>query len=66
PAELQLVEPLRCLRLMHYACWLARRWSDPSFPMNFPWFNTTNYWEQHVLELREQFSLLQENETLHL
>ncbi len=65
-AELQLVEPLRCLRLMHYASWLARRWSDPAFPLNFPWFNTTNYWEQHVLELREQFSLLQENETLHL
>ncbi|VAW66407.1 YihE protein, required for LPS synthesis [hydrothermal vent metagenome] len=66
PVELQLIEPLRCLRLMHYASWLARRWSDPAFPMNFPWFNTTNYWEQHILELREQLSLLQENETLHL
>ncbi|VAW65433.1 YihE protein, required for LPS synthesis [hydrothermal vent metagenome] len=65
-SELQLIEPLRCLRLMHYASWLARRWSDPAFPMNFPWFNTSNYWEQHILELREQFSLLQENETLHL
>jgi len=66
PAELRLVEPLRSLRLMHYASWLARRWSDPSFPMNFPWFNTSNYWEQHILELREQFALLQENENLHL
>jgi len=66
PAELRLVEPLRSLRLMHYASWLAKRWSDPSFPMNFPWFNTANYWEQHILELREQFALLQENENLHL
>jgi len=66
PAELRLVEPLRSLRLMHYASWLAKRWSDPSFPMNFPWFNTPNYWEQHILELREQFALLQENENLHL
>jgi len=65
-AELRLVEPLRTLRLMHYASWLAKRWSDPSFPMNFPWFNTPNYWEQHILELREQFSLLQESENLHL
>ncbi len=65
-AQLQLVEPLRTLRLMHYASWLAKRWSDPSFPMNFPWFNTPNYWEQHILELREQFSLLQESENLHL
>lgn len=66
PAEPRLVEPLRTLRLMHYASWLAKRWNDPSFPMNFPWFNTPNYWEQHILELREQFSLLQETENLHL
>jgi len=66
PAELQLVEPLRCLRLMHYASWLARRWNDPSFPMNFPWFNTHNYWEQHILELREQLSILQQSESLHV
>ncbi len=64
--ELPLIEPLRTLRIMHYTSWLARRWTDPSFPMNFPWFNTTNYWEQHILELREQFSLLQESENLHL
>ncbi len=66
PAELRLVEPLRSLRLMHYTSWLAKRWSDPSFPMNFPWFNTPNYWEQHILELREQFALLQESESLHI
>lgn len=65
-AELQLIEPLRCMRLMHYAAWLARRWQDPAFPMGFPWFNTNNYWEQHILELREQFALLQGSENLHL
>ena len=64
--ELQLIEPLRCMRLMHYAAWLARRWQDPAFPLGFPWFNTNNYWEQHVLELREQLALLQSSETLHL
>lgn len=61
PAEIRLIEPLRTLRIIHYAGWLARRWDDPSFPMNFPWFNTPNYWEQHILELREQFALLQES-----
>ena len=66
PSELKLAEPLRCLRLLHYAGWLAQRWTDPAFPMNFPWFNTPNYWEQHILELREQFALLQENENLHV
>ena len=66
PAELRLIEPLRTMRIIHYSGWLARRWDDPSFPMNFPWFATPNYWEQHILELREQFALLQASETLQL
>jgi len=58
--ELQLIEPLRTLRMMHYAAWLARRWNDPAFPRAFPWFNTPRYWEDHVLALREQAGLLNE------
>jgi len=59
-AELNLVEALRTLRMIYYASWLARRWDDPAFPQAFPWFNTTPYWEQHILELREQMSRMQE------
>lgn len=58
--QLNLIEPLRTLRIMHYAAWLARRWDDPAFPMAFPWFNTERYWGQHILELREQMAALQE------
>ncbi len=58
--ELALIEPLRTLRLLHYAAWLARRWSDPAFPMAFPWFNTVKYWEEQVLTLREQQQRLEE------
>jgi len=58
--ELALVEPLRTLRLLHYAAWLARRWSDPAFPKAFPWFNTLSYWEEQILTLREQRLRLQE------
>ena len=58
--ELNLVEALRTLRLIHYSGWLARRWDDPAFPMNFPWFNTTRYWQDRVLELREQVAAMQE------
>ncbi len=58
--ELHLIEALRSLRMMHYAAWLAKRWNDPAFPLAFPWFNTSQYWEQHVLELREQLSRLHE------
>lgn len=58
--ELQLIEPLRTLRIMHHCAWLARRWDDPAFPKHFPWFNTERYWGEHILQLREQFALLQE------
>jgi Ser/Thr protein kinase RdoA (MazF antagonist) len=59
-AEMNLIEALRTLRMIYYASWLARRWHDPAFPQAFPWFNTMQYWEQHILELREQLSRLQE------
>lgn len=59
-AELGLIEALRTLRIMHYSAWLARRWGDPAFPHNFPWFNTERYWAEHILELREQFAALDE------
>ncbi|MDB5806929.1 MAG: serine/threonine protein kinase [Betaproteobacteria bacterium] len=58
--ELHLVEALRTLRLIHYSYWLARRWEDPAFPAAFPWFNTARYWQDRILELREQLSLMQE------
>ena len=60
PRELNWVEPLRTLRMMHYSAWLARRWQDPAFTHNFPWFNTERYWSETILELREQFALLNE------
>lgn len=58
--ELNLVEALRTLRLVHYSAWIARRWDDPAFPAAFPWFNTQRYWEERILELREQIALMQE------
>lgn len=58
--ELQLIEPLRTLRMIHYSAWLAQRWDDPTFPMNFPWFGEPRYWEEQILALREQAALMNE------
>jgi Ser/Thr protein kinase RdoA (MazF antagonist) len=58
--ELNLLEPLRTLRLLHYSAWIGRRWDDPAFPAAFPWFNTQRYWQDRILELREQIALMQE------
>ena len=60
PRELQLVEALRSLRMLHFSAWLARRWDDPAFPPSFPWFQEPRYWEQQILGLREQLALLDE------
>ena len=58
--ELALIEPLRTLRLIHYSAWLARRWQDPIFPANFPWFGTSDYWRGQVDMLVEQIEAMQE------
>ena len=58
--ELGLIEALRTLRLLHYSYWLARRWEDPAFPAAFPWFGTQRYWQDRILELREQTSAMDE------
>jgi Ser/Thr protein kinase RdoA (MazF antagonist) len=60
PRQLYLVEAMRTLRLIHYSAWLARRWDDPAFPTAFPWFNTERYWQDRILELREQVAVMDE------
>ena len=59
--ELALIEPLRTLRLIHYSAWLARRWNDPIFPANFPWFGSRDYWRGQVDTLHEQIEAMQED-----
>jgi len=56
PNELQLIESCRSLRILHYAAWLANRWSDPAFPSAFPWFEHARFWSDHILQLKEQLS----------
>jgi len=59
-SQLLIIEAMRTLRLIHYAAWIARRWSDPAFPAAFPWFPLPRYWESRILELREQIAAMQE------
>ncbi|HSC95688.1 MAG TPA: serine/threonine protein kinase [Burkholderiales bacterium] len=63
--EITLIEALRTLRLIHYSAWIARRWEDPAFPAAFPWFGTQRYWQDRILELREQIAAMEE-EPLHV
>ena len=58
--ELALIEALRTLRMIHYSAWLARRWQDPIFPINFPWFGSSDYWQGQVQALEEQMEAMEE------
>jgi Ser/Thr protein kinase RdoA (MazF antagonist) len=58
--ELVLVEPLRTLRMLHHSAWIARRWSDPTFPINFPWFASPAYWADQCTRLAEQLEAMAE------
>jgi Ser/Thr protein kinase RdoA (MazF antagonist) len=55
-----LIEPLRTLRMINYAGWLANRWNDPAFQTAFPWFSTQRFWEEHMNHIREQISAMDE------
>jgi Ser/Thr protein kinase RdoA (MazF antagonist) len=45
-----LIEPLRTLRMLRHSAWLAARWGDPTFPLNFPFFGTAAYWSQQTTQ----------------
>ena len=58
--QLGLIEALRTLRIMHHVAWIGRRWSDPAFPLAFPYFAQERFWSEHILNLREQLAALDE------
>lgn len=51
--QFKLFEPLRGIRIMYYAAWIARRWQDPSFPKIFPDFGSYAYWAEEIENLEK-------------
>jgi Ser/Thr protein kinase RdoA (MazF antagonist) len=58
---LKLIEPLRALRYINYAAWIAKRWDDPAFPPAFPHFGTLKYWEEQTSDLEDQLNFFHKN-----
>lgn len=58
PDDWHLFEPLRGLRIVHYARWIAQRWNDPFFKRIFPDFETYNYWAEETTTLEKLASTL--------
>jgi len=57
--QMQLIEPLRGLRYLHFDAWIARRYADPAFQVAFPYFTEERYWAERLQDLREQIELSQ-------
>jgi Ser/Thr protein kinase RdoA (MazF antagonist) len=51
-AWLNLIEPLRALRLVWARAWIAARWFDPIFRREFPRFETSDYWREETDRLK--------------
>lgn len=58
--ELNLIEPLRILRIIHYSAWIAKRWEDPAFENIFPDFGSAQYWVSEMTELQKAFDKVTE------
>jgi len=52
--EMDLIEPLRALRMVYYAGWVAKRHEDPAFMHAFPDWGTRDYWDQEIADLEKQ------------
>ena len=57
---LRLIEPLRGLRMIHYAAWVARRFADPIFPQTFPQFPSAQHWASELQALQETLACMQD------
>ncbi|KAA8997425.1 serine/threonine protein kinase [Affinibrenneria salicis] len=58
--ELDLIEPLRAMRMLYYLAWVVRRWQDPAFPRSFPWMTDEDFWSRQISIFTEQVRLLQD------
>ncbi|MEC8025716.1 MAG: serine/threonine protein kinase, partial [Myxococcota bacterium] len=61
-SSLRLIEPLRAMRYIHYAAWLARRWHDPAFPATWPHFGTDEYWANETSDLEKQLAVIRDGD----
>ena len=56
--ELDLVEPLRALKFVRHAAWVAKRRNDPAFAKVFPEVESHNYWQRELDDLEAQLKML--------
>lgn len=51
--ELDLIEPLRALRIIRFAAWIEQRWDDTTFQATFQRFRSPEFWREQYVALDE-------------
>ena len=58
-SSIELIEPLRALRFIHFSAWIGRRWNDPAFQRVFQHFGSSGYWKEQLSDLQDQLRCIQ-------
>ncbi|WP_319563240.1 serine/threonine protein kinase [Marispirochaeta sp.] len=53
-SSLELIEPLRFMRILHYSAWCARQRYDTGFLHHFPGWGSEAYWVKELEDLKDQ------------
>ena len=56
--SLELIEPLRFMRMIHYSAWCSRQRFDEGFLRHFPDWGSRAYWVKELEDLKEQARVL--------
>lgn len=58
PKELNLIEPLRAMRMIYFNAWCGSQIDDYKFHKNFPDWGSVGFWEKEINDLEVQLSLI--------
>ena len=59
-ASLELIEPLRFMRMIHFLAWQARQRHDHWFTREFPQWGTKQFWLRELEDLKTQAEVVRE------
>lgn len=59
--SLDLVEPLRAMRMIYYLAWCARQSKDNDFSRNHPEWGTRAFWDRELTDLETQVGIIAES-----
>jgi Ser/Thr protein kinase RdoA (MazF antagonist) len=60
-SSLQLIEPLRFMRIIYYLTWCARQLDDYDFRANHPDWGSENFWHREIGDIGHQFQVIMEH-----